>query len=137
VPVRIVNTNSSTPIHSDVDFSFNRNPKTGDALLVTNLNAVKQSIRNLLNTSFGERLFQPRLGCSLRALLFEPMDEVTALEIRDRIVETLRRHEPRIGTLLVDVVSDPDANSYMVSVEYGIAEVRESQKVTIILERTR
>jgi len=65
------------------------------------------------------------------------MDEVTALEIRDRIVETLRRHEPRIGTLLVDVVSDPDANSYMVSVEYSIAEVRESQKVTIILERTR
>ena len=60
MPVRIVNTNSSSPIHSDVDFSFNRNPKTGDALLVTNLNAVKQSIRNLLNTSFGERLFQPR-----------------------------------------------------------------------------
>ena len=135
--VRLVNTNSNTPSYSDVEIGFSRNPKTGDLLTVTNSVSVRQSIRNLINTAFGERLFQPRIGCSLRGLLFDPIDEITALEIRDRIIETLRKHEPRIGTLLVDVSSDADGNSYTVNVEYGMREVNESQKITVTLERIR
>ena len=79
----------------------------------------------------------PEIGCSLRGLLFDPIDEITALEIRDRIIETLRKHEPRIGTLLVDVSSDADGNSYDVKVEYGLNESNERQTVTVILERIR
>lgn len=135
--VRLVNINSSTPSYSDVEIGFSRNPKTGDLLTVTNSLSVRQSIRNLINTAFGERLFQPRIGCSLRGLLFEPVDEITALEIRDRILETLRKHEPRVGTLLVDVGSDADGNSYEVKVEYGLNESNERQTVTVILERIR
>lgn len=135
--VRLVNTNSSTPSYSDVEIGFSRNPKTGDLLTVTNSAAVRQSIRSLISTSFGERLFQPRIGGSLRNLLFEPIDEITALEIRDRLIETLRKHEPRIGTLFVDVSSDADGNSYTVNVEYGMREVNESQKITVTLERIR
>jgi phage baseplate assembly protein W len=135
--VRLINTDSKVPSYSDVDINFARNPKTGDVLTATNSSCVRQSIRNLLNTSFGERLFQPRLGASLRNLLFEPVDEITVLEIRDRIIETLRKHEPRIGTLLVDVRSDADSNSYTVSVEYGMNEINERQTVSIILERVR
>jgi phage baseplate assembly protein W len=135
--VRLVNTNSNTPSYSDVEIGFSRNPKTGDLLTVTNSAAVRQSIRSLINTSFGERLFQPRIGGSLRNLLFEPIDEITALEIRDRLIETLRKHEPRIGTLFVDVSSDADGNSYTVNVEYGMREVNESQKITVTLERIR
>ena len=58
--VRLVNTNSNTPSYSDVEIGFSRNPKTGDLLTVTNSVSVRQSIRNLINTAFGERLFQPR-----------------------------------------------------------------------------
>jgi phage baseplate assembly protein W len=65
------------------------------------------------------------------------VDEITVLEIRDRIIETLRKHEPRIGTLLVDVRSDADGNSYTVNVEYGMNEINERQTVSIILERVR
>jgi phage baseplate assembly protein W len=135
--VRLINTDSKVPSYSDVDILFTKNPKTGDLLTVSNMASVKQSIRNLLSTSFGERLFQPRLGCSLRNLLFEPIDEITAMEIRDRVIETIRKHEPRIGTLLVDVSSDSDGNSYIVNVEYGIAEVKETQTVNVTLERIR
>ena len=79
---------------SDIDPNFTRNPKTSDLLTLTNSSAVRQSIRNLISTSFGERLFQPRVGGSLRNLLFEPIDQITTMEIRDRIFETIRRHEP-------------------------------------------
>lgn len=129
--------NTATTAYSDIDPSMFLNPKDGDLMLVQNTKSVRRSIMNLLSTSYGERLFQPNIGGSLRSLLFEPIDPVSTFEMRDRILNTLRTHEPRIGTLYVDVVSDPDSNSYQVSVEFTIRATGERDKVTTILERIR
>jgi phage baseplate assembly protein W len=135
--VRIINNNSSVPMFSDIDPNFTRNPKTSDLLTLTNSSAVRQSIRNLISTSFGERLFQPRVGGSLRNLLFEPIDQITTMEIRDRIFETIRRHEPRVGNLAIDVSAKPDENYYTVTVEYGTRATAGVERLTMILERLR
>jgi len=92
---------------------------------------------NLLSTAFEERLFQPNIGSSLRALLFEPIDPITTLEMRDRIINTIRSHEPRVGTLFVDVIADQDSNAYQVNIEFSARASGEPDKLKTVLERIR
>lgn len=125
------------PSYTDIDAEMLINPKTSDLVTVQNAKSVRRSILNLLSTAYGERLFQPNIGCSLRALLFEPIDPITTFEIKDRIIRTIRNHEPRIGSLRVDVASNPDENSYIVKIEFGIRASGEKDSVTTVLERIR
>jgi phage baseplate assembly protein W len=67
---------------------------------------IKNSVSNLLKTSFGERLFQPQLGSSLRSLLFEPMDQFSSTEIKDRVFDTLTNYEPRIENIIDQTITD-------------------------------
>lgn len=124
-------------LYSDVDPTMGMHPKTKDLLILEDTVAVRRSIQNLLSTARGERLFQPNIGASLRVLLFEPIDSITTFEMRDRILDTLRKHEPRIGSLFVDVVASPDTNSYDVSIEFGLRVSGEKNKFRTVLERIR
>lgn len=132
----ISNTNNTT-IFSDIDPNFIKNPKTGDILLVRDERSIRQSLSNLLQTSFGERLFRPQIGGSLRNLLFEPIDGITTFEIKDRILSTISNHEPRVNNVFVDVVSDADKNEYKVSVEFSIIRTRITDTINLVLERIR
>ena len=85
----------------------------------------------------GERLFQPTIGGSLRPLLFEPIDAITTMEIRDRILLTINRHEPRVGSVFVDVIAEPDENQYTVTVEYSVLAIGKTDRITVVLERVR
>ena len=49
----------------DIDLDFNRNAVTNDVAVVEDVVAVKRSVRNLVQTNFYERPFQPELGLSL------------------------------------------------------------------------
>jgi len=130
-------TGSGKPIFTDIDPTFTKNPKTGDLLAIRDDLAVRTSVRSLLSTAFGERLFQPTIGGSLRSLLFEPIDAITTMEIRDRILSTIRNHEPRVGQVLVDVTASPNENYYTVVVEYAIQAVGKQDRITVVLERVR
>ena len=132
----ISNTNNTT-IFSDIDPNFIKNPKTGDILLVRDERSIRQSLSNLLQTSFGERLFRPQIGGYLRNLLFEPIDGITTFEIKDRILSTINNHEPRVNNVFVDVVSDVDKNEYKVSVEFSIIRTRITDTINLVLERIR
>lgn len=67
---------------------------------VTHLNAIQESLNNMLSTSPGERLFNPQFGCNLEGMLFELCDEVTADMIRIELFKCLGRWDPRIGVNL-------------------------------------
>jgi phage baseplate assembly protein W len=132
-----ITSNSTAPVFSDIDPKFTRNPKNNDLLLLRDDSAIRTSLRNLMATAFGERLFQPVIGGSLRPLLFEPIDAITTMEIRDRILYTINRHEPRIGGVFVDVIADADQNQYTVNVEYSVLAIGKTDKITVVLERVR
>lgn len=130
-------TGNNKTVYTDLDPTFTRNPKTGDLMLTKDDLAIRTSLRNLLSTSYGERLFQPQIGGSLKQMLFEPIDSISAMEIKDRILLTIVNHEPRVKDVFVDVVSAPDENSYSVTVEYSIRALNRTDKISVILERIR
>ena len=132
-----IGTFNNKTIFSDIDPDFGRNPKSGDLLLVKDERAIRLSISNLLKTSFGERLFRPNVGGSLRNLLFEPIDAITTLEIKDRILQTIRNHEPRVSRVDVDVISRAGQNSYEVNVEFSVRSSGSVNSLSVVLERIR
>jgi phage baseplate assembly protein W len=125
------------PSYSDLDPSFLRSSKDNDISIVKNTKSVRNSIMSLLSTAYGERLFQPNIGGSLRSVLFDPIDPISTFEIKDRILNTIRNHEPRVGVLYVDVISKSNENSYTVNIEFSISSTGERDTITTTLERIR
>ena len=60
----------STRTYIDLDLDFTRHPVTNDVVKITDVEAVKRSVKNLINTQFYERPFHPELGCGVRDMLF-------------------------------------------------------------------
>ena len=56
----------------------------------TTIEAVKNNIRNLLNTNEGERFFQPNLGLNLKRLLFEHINDENLIGVQDSILDKLQ-----------------------------------------------
>ena len=69
----------------DIDLDFTRNPITGDVSIKTDGQAVLRSIKNIVNTMFGEKKFDPTFGGNIRQLLFEPIGPTTTLKMEDAI----------------------------------------------------
>tara|TARA_R100001463_G_scaffold15954_1_gene41438 strand:- start:707 stop:1120 length:414 start_codon:yes stop_codon:yes gene_type:complete len=119
----------------DLATSFNANPSTGDFGVVKNENAIKQSVRNLILTMFGERPFQPNIGSKVRALLFEPWDPFSVDSMKSEIYNVISRLEPRVVCTGVSVRDDSDLNSVQISIDYTIVGQQEIQNVDFLLER--
>tara|TARA_Y100000996_G_C22528721_1_gene645581 strand:+ start:450 stop:800 length:351 start_codon:yes stop_codon:yes gene_type:complete len=111
------------------------NPNTEDFTVVKNENAIKQSVRNLVLTGMGERPFQPKTGSRLRQLLFEPYDVFLAQDIKEEIINVVKRLEPRINVRQVRVFNDPeDENNLRVEFDYTIVGETLIQTVDFLLE---
>tara|TARA_Y100000004_G_C8713513_1_gene327002 strand:+ start:166 stop:579 length:414 start_codon:yes stop_codon:yes gene_type:complete len=119
----------------DFAVSFEANPNTDDFGIVKNENAIKQSVRNLILTIFGERPFQPNIGSKIKGLLFEPFDVFLADQIRTEIINVIERLEPRVEVKDVRVRDSIDQNALDVSIEYYIIGQPIIQEVEFLLER--
>ena len=103
--------------------SFKFNPLSGDLITLKNENAIARAVRNIVSTTPGEKLFDPDFGSSVSEILFENVDDITAVSIRDEIRSSLRNYEPRVE--LIDVNVDPnfDENQFDVLIKYRIIGV--------------
>lgn len=116
-------------IYSDLHPNFVRDLQTKDLKKSININAIRNSIRNILQTRKMERRMMPEFGASLEQLLFEPIDEVTGKRIGSAMIEELRLWEPRINVTALNVISDPDFMRYDIILEYRIQSVNISHDV--------
>ena len=121
---------------SDFINSFAKTP-IGDQLgRVTNEQAVNQSLRNLVKTNIGERLYQPGIGCNIYASLFE-LDTQPLMNAMEFYIEnTIRNNEKRINLVETIVISDKD-NSLVVTLIYNLINNPELITYSIILKRIR
>jgi len=107
--------------YKDFSLSFKSNPVTGDFSTLKNEEAIKQSVRNIVLTARGEKLFQPYFGSNLMGMLFENYSPFMIDAIRDEIAVSLQNNEIRIKILNIEVEDDRyDLNALSVTVEYQI-----------------
>ena len=122
----------------DISLSFEPHPITKDLPVLKNANAIRRSVRNLVQTIPGERFFNPVLGSQVRRLLFDFIDVATADSIEDEILSTISNFEPRVTNVKVQVEPRPDRNNFNVTVFFDIiGQSLPSQTFSFILEPTR
>ena len=122
----------------DISLSFEPHPITKDLPVLKNANAIRRSVRNLVQTIPGERFFNPILGSSVYDNLFDLMDFGTSNLIEQEIVTTLRNFEPRVNNVRVRVSARPDQNNFDVTIFFDIVGAAlPPQEFSFILEATR
>ncbi len=104
----------------DLSISFKFNPLSGDLIALKNENAIARAVRNIVLTTPGEKFFDPDFGSSVSEILFENVDDITAISIKDEIKNCLQNYEPRVE--IIDVKVDPnfDENQFDVIITYRI-----------------
>ena len=121
----------------DIDLDFTRNAVTNDVNVVEDVIAVKRSVRNLVQTNFYERPFNPELGCGVRELLFEPFTPITRVLLERKIEEVLKNYEPRCVLQNVTVDDDQDRNRLLVNIYFYVRGIPGPQTVSTFLQRLR
>lgn len=107
-------------VFKDVSFSF-IHPVNGDVVAATDIDAVKNSIKNIILTPIGTRPFFPEFGTRVNGLLFELADAFTASQIRDEIKEGIIKFEKRISAFQVKVSDNPDKNAYRITTTFQMS----------------
>lgn len=122
----------------DFNLNFKPHPVTEDLQVVKDSADIKQSIKSLLLTRKGERLFNSDLGTQLADLLFEPLDFGTAAIIRDEIFSVIRNYEARIDIINLNVDTNFQDNGYDIQLEYVIRGRSDLQNnIEFFLESSR
>lgn len=124
-------------LFSDFLVDLTPHPITKDLSRSRSDKAVKQSIRNLVLTNYGERFFQPNIGSSVNRSLFEPDDAFLENDIVDSITRTITNNEPR--ATLVDVTVSPSNqdNAIRIDITFFLINNMQLQSVDVILRRVR
>jgi phage baseplate assembly protein W len=135
------NTNKSKKsvrsFYKDLDLDFTRNVVTNDVVKIEDVNAVKRSVKNLIQTNHYERPFHPELGCGIRELLFENFTPLTGIFIRRKVEEVITNYEPRARLSQVTVNEQPDRNGIEVTVYFYVMNIPEPVSVSTLLQRIR
>ena len=122
----------------DISMSFQVNPLTDDLIAIKNQTAIARSLRNLVLTTPGERFFNENLGSQVNNLLFENVDDVTAMSIRSEIINVIQNYEPRVILGEVEVNADIDAYQMDVTINYTIVGIdTPAQELSFVLIPTR
>ena len=107
----------------DISMSFETNPLNEDLIALKNSSAIARSIRNIVFTQPGEKFFNPEFGSRVSESLFEVVDEVSTIAIRDEIRSSIINYEPRVNLLDVLVNPNPDENEMNVTIKYEIVGI--------------
>ena len=127
----------SSRIFKDLNLDFQQNTATKDIQKIKDIEAVKRSVRNLINTNHYEKPFHPEIGSNLRAMLFELMSPQMNHLISKQIENLINNYEPRFN--LVEVFAQPmfDRNGYSVQISFMVNNHQEPVIVESFLERLR
>lgn len=119
-------------IWKDIDISLKKK-NSGDINDMTNEDAVKNSLENIFRTMRGSRRMLPLFAINIYNYLFEPLDEITALEIGNEIFTAISNWDSRIEILDLLIVPNYDNSSYDISIQYKIKNFLDIQEYTNIL----
>lgn len=123
--------------YSDLSLSFKLHPKYADVRPLSGIDAIKNSVKNILLTSKGERPFNPFFGCSLKSFLFELANSDTISSMREEIYQAIEDHEPRVKIRDVTITDNSERNAYDINMTLLIIEERVVGDMSLTLKRLR
>ena len=124
--------------YTDLDLFFSRKTSNGDVNKITDVQAVKRSIRNLVQLNTYDKPFHPEISGGVLEMLFENMSPITGHVIARKVELVIENFEPRARLVSVSCTPDFDRNAYEVTVEFYIVNApTELVDLTIMLERLR
>ena len=124
--------------YSDLDLFFSRKTSNGDVNKITDVQAVKRSIRNLVQLNTYDKPFHPEISGGVLEMLFENMSPITGHVIARKVELVIENFEPRARLVSVRSLPDYDRNAYEVQVEFYIVNApTELVDLTVMLERLR
>ena len=124
--------------YTDLDLFFGKKSSNSDVQELTDVKAVKRSIRNLVLLNHYEKPFHPEIASGIRNMLFELMTPVTAQILARKIEDVINNFEPRARLVGVTAIPLLDKNAYEVSIEFYVVNTpTELVDLSIMLERLR
>lgn len=82
---------------------------------------IRSSLEILLSTEVGERVMQPKYGCDLHRLLFEPLDTTLQAYMQDLVRTAILYFEPRIVLNALTLEPDPEQGRILINIDYTVA----------------
>ena len=138
---------------ADLDLDFTKHPVTKDITRKLNVEAVKRSVRNLIQTNRYDKKFHPEVDGGVTRHLFGLATAATKHDIGQAIMTCLQNYEPRVivdrvnvrgnddelGHMQSDVrvQGNIDTNGFNVSIFFRIVNSPEPIEVSLFLERIR
>jgi hypothetical protein len=108
-----------------------------DISIITNEQALLESVINILSTEPGERIMNPEFGCPLHRFIFEPLDNITATQIESAIIDSIQKFESRIDKLNVFISTNDNTNTFDISVIFTMKTSSQTQTINITLNKIR
>ena len=122
---------------SDFLSDFDVDPVKQDLYKATNEEAVKSSIRNLLLTNAGDRIYDSKIGSNIRSILFENFSPAMDSVLEDLIRTTIENYEPRAKINQVFVNSEIDSHYIVATIVFSIINKEEPITLELFLNRIR
>ena len=123
--------------YRDLDLFFAKKQGSDDISKITDIEAVKRSVKNLILTNRYERPFHPEIGSSVIGLLFEPVSPTTSVVLKQRILEVIENYEPRAIVNDIEIFGDIDRNGYEITIIFTPLNSLEPVQIDLFLERLR
>jgi phage baseplate assembly protein W len=117
-------------VYSDIN-----NDKAYKKPLVTDLESVHQSVRNIMSIRKGQLLFLPQLGLTEENLIFEFVDDTGALILLQSLFNEINLWDDRVilDYANSNVIPDYDNNSYTATISYRVKGLEDVFSITEII----
>ena len=124
--------------YSDLDLFFGRKIVGSDINKVTDVQAVKRSVRNLILLNTYDKPFHPEIAGGVREMLFENMTPIVGQIIARKVEDVIENFEPRARLVGVRAIPDLDRNAYELSIHFYVVNApTELVDLSVMLERLR
>ena len=127
----------ATKQYRDLDLDFGRNSVTNDVNKLTDIEAVKRSVRNLINTSHFDRPFHPEIGTQVHYLLFENFSSAVKLAMERTIIDSIEKYEPRVRLIDVQIEESVDTNNLIVNIIFALKNTSNPVTISTLISRVR
>lgn len=126
-----------TEFFSDFLDSFAKTPVGNQLAKVVNERSINQSLKNIILTDLGERLFQPNLGSNIRAMLFENNVESNISALEYYVTQSIEINEPRVNLIGVEIQLGSSEHEIVINIVYNTINNPEPVIFEYVLKRVR